>query len=163
MQYTFLKCSTCTQKPCQSSQWHRKCTFIPLNVLSTSIPFGIRNGIINPCFQTLQVLPSYSVFNNLFWTLPNLKPNKPQLIPNYNSLKTMSMTTSNCIRVKKDLTKDKYLQIQFYDGVFGNIKTKQNKKGFDLKTWFGISTRIHHSTRHIPTKNQRKTRTTRSN
>ena len=36
---------TCT-KTCQSSQWHIKCTFMPLNVLSTPIPFGIRNGII---------------------------------------------------------------------------------------------------------------------
>ena len=31
MQYTFLKCSTRTQITCQSSQWHRKCIFMPLN------------------------------------------------------------------------------------------------------------------------------------
>jgi len=31
VQYTFLKCSTRTQITCQSSQWHRKCIFMPLN------------------------------------------------------------------------------------------------------------------------------------
>ena len=42
MQYTFLKCSRRTQKLVKI-----KCTtFMPLNVLSTPIPFGIRNGII---------------------------------------------------------------------------------------------------------------------
>ena len=46
LQKTFLKCSTFTQKTCQRSQWHRKCTFMPLNVLSTPVPFRIRNGII---------------------------------------------------------------------------------------------------------------------
>ena len=30
----------------QSSQWHRKCIVMPLNILSTPIPFEIRNGII---------------------------------------------------------------------------------------------------------------------
>ena len=44
------KCSThCrkrTQKTCQSSQWHRKCIYMPLNALLTRIPYGIRNGII---------------------------------------------------------------------------------------------------------------------
>ena len=38
MQYMYTK-------TCQSSQWHIKCTFMPLNVLSTPIPFGIRNGV----------------------------------------------------------------------------------------------------------------------
>ena len=47
MQSTFSKCSTRTQKKTfLSSQWHRKCIFMPLNVLLTPIPFGIRNVIL---------------------------------------------------------------------------------------------------------------------
>ena len=132
MQYTFLKCSKRTYTKTmpkftmtQKVYFHTpKCTFV-LDPI-----WHQKWNYMNPCFQTLQVLPSYSVFNNLFWTLPNLKSNKTQLIPNYNSLRNMPMTTSNCIRVKKDLTKDKYLQIQFYDGVFGNIKNKTKQKRF---------------------------------
>ena len=45
MQYTFLKCNARTQKTCQSSQWHIKFNCMHFNVLSTPIPFGIRNGI----------------------------------------------------------------------------------------------------------------------
>ena len=56
---------TRNQKPCQSSRWHGKCIFMPLNVLSTPIPFSIRNGIIWT-FATNTCQLSYRLYQEIY-------------------------------------------------------------------------------------------------
>ena len=109
----------------------QKCTFMPLNVLSTPIPFGIRNGIIwtlaSKLFKYFQAI-QYSTYSEPLPTLYKTKPIHPKI-----SLTKDYANDYLYLHEGKDLTKDKYLQIEFYDGVFRNIKN-QKKNGFDLKT-----------------------------
>jgi len=54
-QNTFFKRSTRTQKNLpQCTMTLQKCIFMPLNVLPTPIPFGIRNDYMDPCYKKVR-------------------------------------------------------------------------------------------------------------
>ena len=65
----FLSVVYVHKQTCQSSLWYRKCVFMPLIVLSTPLPFGIRNGIIWTPARDKFEYPPLTLVTGVDWPL----------------------------------------------------------------------------------------------